>query len=136
NRQLFELDEDGSTTVKNVSNINAYLVAAPSTLVSASPAPQNELTRMHFGNMPNDGGHLLLTSDEVQALQMTQSQKNLFLRRIYGSAEFIRGLTRYCLWISDDDLFEAEQIPAIKSRLNRVAEIRAKSPRAATVELA
>jgi hypothetical protein len=56
------------------------------------------------GNMPYDGGHLLLNRDEVDALQLSAEQRKRFIRRIYGSAEFIRGLERYCLWIEDAHL--------------------------------
>ena len=48
-----------------------------------------------------DGGHLLLTRDEVVELGLTSEQEARFIRRIYGSREFIRGESRYCLWIED-----------------------------------
>jgi hypothetical protein len=49
---------------------------------------------MSFGNMPVDAGNLLLSADEAAALQLTAEEKSIFIRRIYGSAEFIRGLVR------------------------------------------
>lgn len=41
-----------------------------------------------------------------------------------GSAQFIRGLERYCLWIEDADLEEAMTIYAIRTRIDRVRDMR------------
>ena len=51
-----------------------------------------------------------------------------FIRQIYGSAEFIRGLQRYCLWIEDENLEEAENVLAIQKRIHAVRAIRLSSP--------
>ncbi len=91
---------------------------------------------MVFGNMPIDGGHLLLSEDEVSALHLSQREKGKFIHRIYGSAEFIRGLVRYCIWIGDDDASEAHTIDSIWRRVKKVREVRLKSPRIDTVKLA
>ena len=88
------------------------------------------------GNQPTDGGHLLLTRDEVSALNLTPTQHGRFIRRIYGSAEFIRGLERYCLWLDDAHLDEAMQIASIRQRIEGVRAMRENSPKAATVALA
>lgn len=47
---------------------------------------------MSFGNKPVDGGHLLLSPGELEELKLTGVQKDHFVRRIYGSAEFIHRL--------------------------------------------
>jgi hypothetical protein len=91
---------------------------------------------MSFGNKPVDGGHLLLSRDEVNALGLTKSQRARFVRRIYGSAEFIRGLERYCLWIEDVHLEEAIGIEAIAQRVEGVRVMRLASLKAATIEIA
>ena len=46
---------------------------------------------MEFGNKPSDGGHLLLRYDELSNLKLTEAQRRRFIRRIYGSEEFING---------------------------------------------
>jgi len=83
-----------------------------------------EISEMKFGNKPVDGGNLLLTSEEVDALCLTPAQKAKFIRRIYGSAEFIRGLQRYCLWIEEEHLQEALAISGIRQRVEKVREMR------------
>jgi hypothetical protein len=54
----------------------------------------------------------------------TPAQHARFIRRIYGSAEFIRGLQRYCLWIEDVHLQEALQIAAVRERIESVKKMR------------
>lgn len=79
---------------------------------------------MTFGNTPIDGGHLLLSRSERDALQLTRAQQDRFIRRILGSAELIRGLERYCLWIEDQHLAEAQGIDPIARRIAAVRGVR------------
>jgi hypothetical protein len=79
---------------------------------------------MTFGNTPIDGGRLLLSRDERDSLQLTLAEREKFLRRILGSAEFIRGLQRYCLWIEDHHLAEAMTIDPIARRIRDVRNLR------------
>jgi hypothetical protein len=135
-RQLFALADDGSTVVKAVAHINAYLVPGANVVVDKAMRPLGGQSDMSFGNKPVDGGHLLLTRDEVEALQLSPAQRERFIRRIYGSAEFIRGLGRYCLWIEDEHLDEALGIAAVAKRIAGVRQMRLASTKAATVETA
>lgn len=126
-KNLFSLSETGENLVKQVENINAYLVAAKNIVVDKRTYPSNLLSEMTFGNKPVDGGHLLLSIDEVNQLGLSKLQRNHFLRRIYGSAEFIRGLQRYCLWIEDKHLAEAMSIETLKERIEGVKAMRLSS---------
>ena len=123
-RRLFSVEENGETVAKEAENINAYLVAGPNVIVEKVAKPLGSLFAMNFGNKPVDGGHLLLSTNEVDELGLTQEQHERFIRRIYGSAEFIRGLSRYCLWINDADLDEALTIEPIRQRIEGVRTVR------------
>lgn len=123
-RWLYSIGEGSKTLVHEAGYINAYLVAGPNVLVERAARPAGVLHEMSFGNKPVDGGNLLLTRDEVEALGLTAEQRSRFIRRIYGSAEFIRGLSRYCLWIKSEDLEEAKSIPAIAARVEDVRKMR------------
>jgi hypothetical protein len=116
-RRLFSITDDGSVIAKHAEHINAYLVPGANIIVGKSSKPRNGLTEMSFGNKPVDGGHLLLSKDEVDSMGLSSEQFLRFVRRIYGSAEFIRGLSRYCLWIEDSDLDEALRIPDVRLRI-------------------
>ena len=119
-RQLFSLNDDGNAVLKETANINAYLVSAPNIIVLKASKPINGLENMSFGNKPVDDGNLLLSRNEVRALNLTKDQEKRFIRRIYGSAEFIQGRVRYCLWIEDDHLDEAKGIKGIQDRIEGV----------------
>jgi hypothetical protein len=123
-RQLFSIDDNGETIAKEAENINAYLVTGYNVIVEKSVKPSSKHFEMSFGNKPVDGGNLLLSTDEVNALRLTKEQRDRFIRRIYGSAEFIRGLSRYCLWIDDANLDEALAIEPIRQRIEGVRKMR------------
>ena len=131
-RRLYSIGEDGETIQREAGNINAYLVAAANVVVRKASKPLTGLADMSFGNKPVDGGNLLLTRDEVANLGLTSDQGARFIRRIYGSREFIRGESRYCLWIEDANLDEVLAVPAIRERVEGVRRMRLKSTKAAT----
>ena len=131
-RRLYSIGEDGETIQKEAGNINAYLVAAANVVVRKASEPLTGLADMSFGNKPVDGGNLLLTRDEVAELGLTPEQEARFIRRIYGSREFIRGESRYCLWIEDANLDEALAVPVIRERVEGVRAMRLASTKAPT----
>ena len=123
-RRLLAIEEKDGITVKETENINPYLVPGANVIVDKRAKPSSEVAEMDFGNKPVDGGHLLFSKDEVLTLGLSPEQKDRFIRRIYGSAEFIRGLERYCLWIEDEYLDEAMQIEPIRTRIEGVRKMR------------
>lgn len=122
---LFSNGADGKTIRQEAGHINAYLVPGKNVVVEKQGKPLSaELGEMNFGNKPVDGGNLLLDEGELADLKLDDSQKSKFIRRIVGSAEFIRGIQRYCLWIDDKDAHEALTIPAIAKRVEAVKKMR------------
>ena len=91
---------------------------------------------MSFGNMPNDGGGLILSSEEKDILLEKHPEANNFIRKYLGASEFIRGNERFCLWIENIQLEKAESIPLIVERINLTREHRQKSKDKGTNELA
>ncbi len=135
-RYLFDLSRDGETTVREANNITPYLTIGQNILVTGQRESIAGLHDMSFGNMPVDGGNLLLSAGEVEELYLTESEKDTFIRRIYGSAEFIRGLVRYCLWITDDQLETTRAIAPIRRRIDEARAMRLASKDAGTREMA
>lgn len=126
-RLLFSV-QDGSSVVSEVGKINAYLVSGENVEINQARAPISDLPIMVRGNMPYDGGHLLLSATEVEELGLTKEQTQRFIKRNFGGAEFIRGQERYCLWIDDKDLDAARRIPAVQARIEAVRQLRLASP--------
>lgn len=135
-RWLYDLNRDGEATVRVAVNITPYLTNGENIVVDGQRVSISGLPDMSFGNMPVDGGNLLLSADEATELGLRRRDADAFIRRIYGSQEFIRGQVRKCLWIPDDKLSEALQIEAIRVRIDRVREMRRKSKDAGTKEMA
>lgn len=125
-RKVFSVAEDGETVVKTVANINAYLVGAPNVVVNKAGSSISRAP-MLFGNMPRDGGHLILSIDEVDDLTRNSPKARGLVRRFMGSEDMIRGNIRYCLWISDTDRPKAEALNFIATRLARVKRQRSES---------
>jgi len=123
-RRLFSVDDSGNTVERQCAHINAYLAGGESVIVHKASQPLWAQSEMTFGNTPIDGGHLLLSRDECDALRLTPAQQRRFVRRILGSAQFIRGLERYCLWIEDQYLAEALTIDPIAQRIREVRALR------------
>jgi hypothetical protein len=125
-KKLYTTDQN-ETIEKRCRNISPYLIPGKNVIVTRSTSPNLEMSEMSFGNKPVDGGNLLLSKEELSKLKLTPRQQSKFIRRIYGSAEFIRGLSRYVIWIKDEDLQEAESIPTIAKRIDAVRQMRLNS---------
>lgn len=122
---------DGENS-KRCENISQYLTDAPSILIEPRRRPLSAVPPMTLGNMPKDGGHLVLDPAERQRLIEDSPEAEAYVRRFIGSQEAIQGIERYCLWIEDREAEEAEAIPGIASRLEGVREMRCASPAAST----
>ena len=120
-----------------VSNINGYLIDDDDIVVTRRTTPISTcLPRMVLGSMPKDGGHLVLTAEERRKITEDYPEAAPFIKRYIGANEFIKGLDRYCLWIEDEDLQRAKQIPWIAQRLHNVSKWRADSDAPTTREYA
>lgn len=119
-----------------VDNINAYLVSSRNIIIEKKAKPFSPLSEMVLGNQPYEGGYLLLSSSELEALNLNEAQKIKFIRRALGSNECINGLERYCIWITEENLQEAIGIPEIRQRIDFVKKWRLESSRPATVAMA
>ena len=135
-RRLFDLGADGETISRNASNITPYLTIGENIVINSERKNGSGLPEMSFGNMPIDGGHLLLSGNEVDELHLKPDEKDRLVRKIYGSAEYIRGNARFCLWIEEGHLDEALSIRSINDRITKVKEMRLASSDAGTRAMA
>jgi len=121
---------------KEAKNINPYLVEASNVVVSGRSKPLSKFPEMRYGNMPNDGGNLILSLKEKQELLDIESVEKKWVKEFLGASEFIRGNQRFCLWIDNEDLNEAKKINEIEKRLNKVEIHRLNSSEKSTREKA
>ncbi|MBH2035140.1 MAG: class I SAM-dependent DNA methyltransferase [Pseudomonadales bacterium] len=121
--------------LKQCSAIGPYLVPNSLAYVQKTSEPIGQQFPMLFGNMPRDGGHLLMGPD--LGLQMMQNEKiKPYVKGFMGSDELINGKQRYCLWIGDDDIEPTKSIDFIAQRLKLVAENRSVSDAESTRQFA
>ncbi|MBT7556938.1 class I SAM-dependent DNA methyltransferase [Candidatus Woesearchaeota archaeon] len=117
-------------------NINAYLADSNNVAVNKRSKPLSDLPIIELGSSAYDGGFLMLTKEEAEDLLKKYPKSKKFIKQFMGSAEFIRNIKRYCIWIKDEDAEEASKILGIKNRLDKVKSFRKKSGRAKTLETA
>jgi hypothetical protein len=118
------------------TQINPYLVDAPQVALPNRREPICTVPNMVFGSMPNDGGHLLLSDSEKDALMKIEPQAEKWLRPFLGAEEFINGIARWCLWLKDITPDELSRLPQVAARIAAVKQHRLASTRASTRKLA
>ncbi|WP_129932606.1 MULTISPECIES: DNA methyltransferase [unclassified Pseudomonas] len=135
-RQIFTIGEGDVHSVKDVENINAYLVPAQNVIVVKRPEPFGDLSIMTKGNAPTDGGNLLLVRNDIGGLGLSDQERKKIVRRFIGSEDSINGDYRYCLWMDKQDACDTSKVEGIKQRLAGVAKMRSESDKQATRKLA
>jgi hypothetical protein len=121
--------------VRQCSVIGPYLVPDRADVVQKANKPIGPQSTMLFGNMPRDGGHLFLTSNEASELRQDEVVCK-YVKRFVGSEELINGKLRYCLWIEDADAENAKRNRLVSNKLARVTENRLQSPAGSTRDFA
>lgn len=91
---------------------------------------------LRYGSMPNDGGNLILDSEEKNILISENPCLKGVVKKFIGSYEFINGQERWCLFIPDELLDEISSIEKVKKRLDKVCKHREDSTEKSTRELA
>ena len=120
---------------RTVSHINAYLIEGADLFVESRPVTQCLfLPPMQTGSVPNDGGNLILDPDEVRTFTSKFPASAPFIHPFFGSEDYLQGLTRFCLVISDRDASVAREIEPISERLDRVIGLRQESKKRETRE--
>ena len=114
---------DGETA-RVVPSIGPYLTPSSDTIVRKSNFQISGLPEMVSGNKATDDGNLILSRKEVDELLLEFSQAERFIRRLEGAKEFIRGESRWCLWIGDSEVDDASAVPEIAERIEKVRQAR------------
>ena len=119
-----------------VKNINSYLANSSDVFVEKANNPISKLPKMALGSAAYDGGHLMVSKEERKSIVLQYPESRKFFSRFVGSAEFIKGIERYCLWINNVDVEIAKSIPPINERLDKVEVFRLNSGRKQTLNTA
>lgn len=107
-----------------VSNINGYLMDAPSIFVSKRSTPLfSGISPMVYGSKPCDGGFLQIKDDDYEKAMNDEIARG-FVRRCLGAAELINNRDRWCLWLEDATSQDIARSPFLKERVFQCREWR------------
>lgn len=112
-------------SIQVVPHIGPYLSpSSTNIIVHKEQRSLSDLPAMLFGNMPRDGGHLILSPQERSAILASYPHAEKFIRAYMGADEFVNSIERYCIWITDDLREEASKIPPLAARIAQVVSFR------------
>lgn len=112
---------------KQLSHIPPTLSDSVDNMVKKATKSISKLPYMRRGNMPNDKEFLRLSPLEKKDILEHYPNAVKFIRLQIGADELINQVERYCYWISDEDLEEAEKIMPIKNAIDKCREYRINS---------
>ncbi|MDD5396621.1 MAG: N-6 DNA methylase [Candidatus Moranbacteria bacterium] len=119
-----------------VKNINPYLVPADDVVIYSKQKPICNAPEMSFGNMPLDGGNLLLSENDKNNLINQNSLIASYIKPLISAKEFLNNGKRFCLWLVDAKPEDLRNMPEVLQRIEQVKEFRLTSKRPGTVKSA
>lgn len=115
---------------KEVKNISPLLMDGPTIFVKSENLPICKgVPQMNFGNMPADGGKLILSTEEKDELISLEPDAAKFIKPLIGAEDFINGKQRWCIWLYRENEREYLAIPEIRRRTQDLKQIREQSSR-------
>ena len=137
NKSIFEYEDiKGEAHELKVKNINPYLVDAKDILITKRSNPLCNVPKMSFGNMPLDGGHLLLSDEEKIEFLNKEPKAEKFILPLISAFEFLNGKKRWCLWLVNAEPNELKQMPEVLKRAELVKQFRLDSVAPSTQKFA
>ena len=122
---------EGKAPVR-ASNINPYLLDAPSVIIDDRHDPICDVPKSAVGSFPTDGGNLVIQADELDDFIKQEPAAEKFIRPFIGPLEFINAKKRYCLWLKDCTPQELRTMPLVKTRVAAVRDFRLSSKKQQT----
>lgn len=128
NKKLYQYEDiKAEAHLVKVSNINPYLVEGKDIVIGKKQSPICNVPKMSFGNMPLDGGHLLLSDSDKSEFIIKEPGAEKFIRPLISAREFLNGEKRWCLWLVDAAPEELRSLPLVLERIKKVKEFRESS---------
>jgi hypothetical protein len=124
-KTIYEYEDiKGQPHAVPAKRINAYLVDAPDVLLNKRRTPICHVTEMTNGSKPTDGGNLLLSDADKDALLAVEPLAAQWIRPFLGAEEFINRTARWCLWLVDCPPNELRAMPEVMKRVQAVKAMR------------
>jgi hypothetical protein len=124
------------TEEKVVSQINQYLIDAPSTIIKNRSNPICDVPNIGMGNQPIDDGNYLFSKAEMEEFILNEPGSRKYFYPWYGAQEFIDRKPRYCLYLGSASPSQLKQLPFVMERVRNVRAFRLSSKRVSTLKIA
>lgn len=119
-----------------VKQINPYLVEGTNCIITNRTKPLSNITKMSYGSMPIDDGHLILNKEDVETLLRENENNKKFIKKYAGGQEILKNKERWCLWLDKISPSEYNKSRIIMERIEKTKEFRKNSERIQTQNLA
>ena len=130
-RAIRYFDDEGAI-VRDVVNINAYLIPYKDVYVKNETKPINCMSPVVNGNKPADGGGLIFDAGVAAELKAAAPELIHVIRPFYGAHDATHGTGRYCIWATEAEYLALRQNQAYQHRFDMVSVMRAKSDKELT----
>ena len=104
---------------KKVRNITPYLTEGDNLIVDKRESPISIFPQMNFGNMPADGGNLILSELEKNSLIESYPSVDKWIKPLLSAKEFLNGVNRYCLWLEGVSKEDYLKYSLVKDRIEQ-----------------
>ena len=121
---------------KTVSQINPYLLDAPTIWLQTRSTQINGHSKICYGSMPIDDGHLILSESDYWEFCKKEPSSIQYIKQYAGAEELLKGKVRYCLWLKSASRKDILHSKMITERVIKCKEFRESSARSATKKLA
>lgn len=112
---------------RSVESINWYLTDGPEVYPAKRRQPMiSSLPKGTQGSKPWDGGHLIVTEDQLGGVQVDPVASK-YLRVYLQARGLLHDEPRWCLWLEGATPGELRASPLLTERLRRVADVRRRS---------
>ena len=95
------------------AHINGYLLDADDVFMRNRGTPPDGFPKLAQGSKPWDGGNLILSVEEREALLASHPDAESFIKRYLGAEDLIKNKLRYCLWLLDASPAKYRGMPEI-----------------------
>jgi len=111
-----------------VPHINIYLANSDVVAIRKHSTPLVPVPKLIEGNRPQDGGGLIVSDLERDAIIASDPIAAKYLRRLVGAHDMLHNQFRWCFWLVDADPAEITKSAIIRERLEIVVAARLASP--------
>jgi hypothetical protein len=132
-KKLFTyLDIKGEPSEISVKNINPYLANAEDLIIERKSQPICNVPKMAFGNMPLDGGNLIIDDSEKKEFLLQEPKAKPYVLPLISAREFLNNKKRWCLWLENINPNELRKMPTVLERVEGVKQFRLASVASST----